>query len=547
MKHSFVFRLAILGFSLCGLTIANASDTFAGAPLVAINSNTTLATSSSGKQPGEPVYIGKGSMWYRYIVPTRGIVRITTTWNEWSDVHIFRGSSIDKLNLVTSGHFRFGGTVTFPAEAGMEFRIALSTDSSSSVPMSFTTQQNAWPYGSGTVVVPSVPTSTVPGNDEFENSTVIPSSASPVQVIAYNVDASQNGLGPEPARAGYHTLWYRWTAPKTGIAKVSSPASPMLGFAHRMTVYRGNQQTALNLVEEDYDNYWNSSLTVSFPVVVGSEYRICFGSYYSDDDEGGPVVFTVRTESWPFGSATAVAPLMPNSDTPRNDQFENATNLPSKIGGKYTVVDYNRSATTLSSSFEPEPIGYQSLWYKWTAPETTYVTFSTPASPVLGYSHKLAGYSGSSYENLTPLGAAPGAYNGGARIGFAVTKGKTYRISFGTYSSSILGGPVIINYESGAHVNPSGPKCTITSPTKNGSVSKSGFYLSGTIGNDLQGIRAVQLKVNGKLVYNREANGAGNISIATGRVKKGKVTVELRAQDGYGRWGNFVKRTFTAK
>jgi hypothetical protein len=555
MKNS-PLSLIAAALGLC-LTPVHGSNSFAGASLVANNSTVTGNSTGATSEPGERSYLGTETMWYRYVAPARGIVRINTS-NQLIHhlIHVFRGNSLSALNLVEWDSSRRPNyvsvrpvTVDFPAEAGMEFRICFSDNSSNSGAFSFTIQQDVWPYGSisAPLVIPDLPSMGLAPNDEIAQAKVITSSTSPVSVLDYNYDATQTNLGPEPLITGYRTLWYRWTAPARGIAVISTPASPVLGFRHKVSVFRGNDITNLNGVIEKFADDDEPAI-FRFPVEAGMEYKICFGGATSDDAD--PVIFTIRTDPWLFGIGSVVKPRSPLSSVPPNDQFEGATVIPSALG-KYTILDYNFSATTASSTFEPSSIGYKSLWYKWKAPESTYVAVQTPSIPALEYGHVIYAYVGDSYENLssTPDGIGYAVVNSattGGRCGFYAKKGVTYHLSFTTLGKSDYG-PVIVNFESGPSVNRSGPYSKIASPASRSSVPKAGVRIGFSIAADPETIIRVQLKVNGKLVHNKTAELTQSGGIYTKKMKAGKVKLELRAQDGFGRWGNTYVRYVTAK
>lgn len=537
---------------LAFLSVAYGHDNFASAEVIANNSTTSVSNASATNEAGEPSDIGYRTQWYRYVAPARGIVRINTTHPNTPTglkhrVRAYRGDSLDKLNFVdgVASTSSFSDlTLTFPAEAGMEFRIVVATllnGNSGTIP--FTIQQDAWPYGGTTspLIIPDVPGSGLPPNDDISASKVITSSASAVSVLDYNFSASQSGIGPEPDLTGYRTLWYRWIAPKRGIAVINTPASPVIGFAHIVSIFRGNDISAITSVLDDAADS-NGQALVRFPVEAGMEYRICFGSTY--DDEGGPLLFSIRTDPWLYGTGAVVKPLMPTASVPANDQFESARSIPSKLG-KFTILDYNASATTASSSIEPL-IGYKSLWYDWQAPEDTYVSLQTPSTNGVGYPHAVFVLTGADYETLTELPDDVGyfAQDTSGRCGFLAKKGKTYHISFTTQSPNAFGA-VILNMEAGPKVNPSGPQAKFVFPKENAKVPKSGFdIVPAEVGSDPQGIKLVELKVNGKVVH-RKIPKLSN-TIFSKRVKTGKVKLELRFMDWYGRWGKTEVRYVTA-
>jgi hypothetical protein len=545
--NSMNYKIPALFFSL--LVSSHGNDNFANSELIANNSTTSGSNASAVNEPGEPSYVGYKTHWFKYNAPARGIVRINVPYLEFnSNIHVFRGNSLSALNLVCYSLSDEDHEITFPAEAGMEFRICFAvSDSSPSAggAFSFTTQQDAWPYGStATLVTPDMPTSGLPANDDISKAKVITSTTSPVTVLGYFLSATQSGLGPEPTLTGYETLWYKWTTPSRGIAVITTPASPLLGYGHSISVFRGSSITALTAVYGQKVRDYNS-VEVKFPVEAGMEYWICFGTLTNSED--GRAVFSIRTEPWPYGTGVVVKPKTPISSVPTNDEFEGATVIPSKLG-KYTVLDYNFSANTLSSFLEPG-IGYKSLWYRWTAPENTQVSLQTPSRNGVGYGHALVVYTGRSYDSLTELPNDIGYFlqtdpSGGGKCGFSARKGFTYTFSF-TSGGEDSFGPVIINMAAGSAVNPSGPSVKFASPASNAKVPKRGFYVEGIAGSDPQGVKLVELKVNGKVVHRKSPDESSNIF--SKRVRAGKVKLEMRLMDGSGMWGKPAIRYVTAR
>lgn len=541
-------KLSLVSIVVClWASQAWASDSFINAPLVANNSTVTGDNSSATTEPGEPSFVGNRSMWYRYTAPARGIVRITTPTSPelgfYHKIHVFRGSSVSTLNLV---EWSDGSevSVSFPAEAGMKYYVCFASGGDSSGNFNFTVQQSAWPYGStsSVIVTPSAPKSSLAPNDNFEEATQIDSRPEPVMVLDYNYSATQANLGPEPTESGFQTLWYVWKASKRGIATISTPSSSTLGFPHIMRVFRGGEITALTDIA-GFDSDYNEGGSLSFPVDEGMVYRISFGS--RNDDFSGPVIFTIRTNAWPYGKAEIVKPPLPISDVPKNDFFEDATSIPSKLG-KFTILDYNHSATTSDSQVEPDLVRYRSLWYRWKAPEDGYVAISTQSNPAWDASYSISVWKGSSPDDIEFVNGMA-AESQRIRFGFRAVKGKIYHISTANSYQSSEGQATIWNFESGPKINPSGPISRIQSPPKDSLVSVFGFNVSGSAIDADDSIKMLELKINGKVVFRGTTDEVPWNGIYSGRVRKGQVKIELRAQDALMRWGEPRVRYVTAQ
>jgi hypothetical protein len=535
--------IGIAAAFVCALSTTQASDSFAGAPLVANNSTVSGSNATATTEPGErldanPIYSATKTMWYRYVAPARGIVRITTPTSPDlgfnHHIQVFRGNSLTALNLINYQEasalaLTAGINLQFAAEAGMEFRIVFAArGTGAGGDFNFTVQQEAWPYGSTTtpLVAPDLPVTAQIPNDIIAQAKVIPSTSSPVSVLGYNYDATTDSLGPEPSISGNRTLWYSWTASQRGIAVITTPASPLIDFGHKVAVFRGAEMTTLNVVSNaEVSGALKRAVTLSFPVEAGMEYKIAFGGRSSSASDSGQFFFSIRTDAWPYGVFPTVAPGLPVSSVPLNDQFDGASVIPSALG-KYTVFGYNQSATTASSAFEPSKIGFKSLWYKWTAPENATVILQTPSAPSVGFAHSLITHTGPSYDGLSPLAGGSivvSSTTTGGITQFSATQGTTYYFSFTAARDSSVGS-IAFSFE--AFRDQVKPLVTITSKKPKPTSAKS-ILITGTA-SDLGGIARVQYFV-----------GKGPKKTATGtttwqlkaKLKKGKNTITIFATD----------------
>ena len=500
----------------------------------------------------EPTLTGYKSLWYRWVAPTRGLARFRTPSSPTNpfghNLSVFRGNDLGRLNTVmydstssSNGYLDF----TFPVEAGMEFRIAIGNYyNSDNGTVVFSVQTDAWPYGAGLVAVPAIPISPVPLNDDFRTPAVIPSVAAlPVTTIGYQIDATGQIEGPEPDLVGYKSLWYKWTAPKRGIARLSTPAIETLGFGHRICVFRGNSLSAVNTIHYDYTTSSNGTLSLEFPVEAGLEYRISVASHYTD--QFGIFVMTIGMSDWPYGLGEIVKPSLPFSSLPRNDEFQGATLLPNSPARRF-VLDSNINATTSTGSLEPDKTGYQTLWYRWTAPSNTAVRIETSKSRPVGFRHSCTAFRGAPNQ-ASQVARAEAADDSGLVMGFEAIKGNTYYLCFA--SSSELGASFVFSYLSGPLANPTAPVVKFTNIKSGAVVSKTGFNLE-CEANDPEGIRQYELILNGKLLKKFEPESpffgsSTRITIIPKPRKAGRYVIKLRAQDLFGRWGSY--KTITIK
>ncbi len=122
----------------------------------------------------------------------------------------------------------------------------------------------------------------------------------------------------------------------------------------------------------------------------------------------------------------AALTLDPSANGPLNDNFASRATL---AGANIRVRSSNIGAT--SEAGEPAHAGVTggaSLWWTWTAPSSTIVTFDTDGS---GYDTLLAVYTGNSLSTLVPVGSSDDTAAGvtTSRVTLNVTAGTTYQIA----------------------------------------------------------------------------------------------------------------------
>ncbi|HYU66674.1 MAG TPA: Ig-like domain-containing protein, partial [Jatrophihabitantaceae bacterium] len=230
-----------------------------------------------------------------------------------------------------------------------------------------------------------------PPNDDFDNA--VPLSRAAWSFSGSTVAATMQ-LG-EPNHAGFasgHSVWFRWTAPRDGRARVSvftgTTWDSLLG------VYTGASVGALTQVAANDNAPYGSQ--VSFTATAGTLYWIAV-----DGKSGATGTFSIQTQ-------------LVDSAVP-NDDFENAQVLSGSSG---SVTGTLAGATT-----EPgEPnVNVASIWYRFTAPQDGALTLDLAGS---AYNMPLQVYSGSSVGTLTRVPIDQSTYQ--RTVG--LTAGVTYSI-----------------------------------------------------------------------------------------------------------------------
>ncbi len=223
-------------------------------------------------------------------------------------------------------------------------------------------------------------------------------------------DHGGDGLGP------YASIWFSWTAPADSIITFDTFGS---SFDTVLSAYTGTAVNSLTLIAQNDDAGQGSQSLTGFPATAGTTYYIAVDGF--DVTETGAV-----TLSW--STAPAIT----------NDDFSNAEPL--------TGTKDAASSNTFSATWEigePDHGGdglgpYASIWFSWTAPADTTVTFDTFGS---NFDTVLSAYTGTAVKNLTLVAqnddATPDLSQ--SRITFAAAAGTTYYIAVDGYDETAKG------------------------------------------------------------------------------------------------------------
>jgi hypothetical protein len=374
------------------------NDLFANAQTLTGASDSASADTRGGfKEAGEPNHGGNtlgSSVWYRWTPPTDGTVAIDTcTSNFASVVAVYTGSALNALSAVTVNHRAcgLGDRARFAVTGGREYMIAV--------------------VGTGLAVgdvTVALELFRAPPNDLLADAEML-SGDSATATADTRGALKERFEGAHQLDLGGASVWYRWTAPATGILIADTCAS---GFETLLGVYTGSTVEAMSAVAKPpraRDIACGNGDRMRFPVTAGTIYSIAV------DGVSGAV-----------GTSVLALHLAP---PPPADRFVDAQPL---VGGIATATSDTRGA--LEENGEPNHVGDlagASVWYRWLAPGTGTVALDTCGSD---YDSLLAVYTGSSLSLLTGVAAsndsdACGAGSKQSRLSFQAVAGTTYRIA----------------------------------------------------------------------------------------------------------------------
>lgn len=257
------------------------------------------STRGASTEPGEPAHAGLGgpSLWFEWSAPTSGTVTVDTRGSTTDTrLAVYTGTTLNALTLRASNNNEQPGQntsrLTFEAVAGTPYQIALATT----------------PATPGLVLLNL---SAAAANDAFAAAQPLDGDAP----LITTTNATATAEPGEPRHAGVgrgRSLWYQWSAPRSGLFQVSA-YSPSMDPV--VAIYTGNTVTTLTLVATADDSgpaNINPTATASFTATVGSTYRIAVDSATA---AAGEFTLSLTDALWQFttGSLSDDLPTITNA------------------------------------------------------------------------------------------------------------------------------------------------------------------------------------------------------------------------------------------
>jgi hypothetical protein len=262
----------------------------------------------------------------------------------------------------------------------------------------------------GLVLLAAPASAAGPDNDHF-------GSAHPITgerglVVGSNVGATREPAEGEHGGPGFSSVWYRWTAPFTG--RVVFDTCDDHSFDTLLAVYSGSTLAGLQQVAAN-DTYCGWGSRVVATVTAGEAYHVAVDGF-----QGETGSFTLRWR--PFDPAAA----------PANDDFAAARIL---VGVRGSVLGTTVDAT--AEAGEHRSMNAATVWYRWRAPRTMTVVFTTCGSA----SETVVGvFRGTALGTLTRLALDDGACNLSAgRVAIRAQAGEVYHVAVGASWMGIPG------------------------------------------------------------------------------------------------------------
>jgi len=255
-------RLNVAG-SLAASSNRPFNDDFSSRPRLS-SANVALRTSNEGAslEAGEPAHAGLSSahsLWFEWKSGAGGAVTVDTKGSDFDTLlAVYTGTALGSLTPVASSDNDSGlqtSSLSFTSMAGQSYQIAVAAKA----------------FGAPGLVMLNI--GTVAANDAFAQAQAL--SGQSLTATGTTANASREGSEPQIlGKTGGRSLWYRWTAPRSGTFQVAADAS---GFDTLLAVYSGNSLGTLRLISAN-DNAEGPGATTnslcSFVAEEGVEYRI---------------------------------------------------------------------------------------------------------------------------------------------------------------------------------------------------------------------------------------------------------------------------------
>ena len=367
------------------------------------------ATSEPGEpEPDVPAFAGH-SIWFSWEATGTEFVTIGTCGSEINTVlGVYTGSAVNALTPVSSNRYSFGpacpfsgSEATFQAVGGISYELAVDGNA-------FRGSGDPTPATEGSINL-EISAQSPPVNDDFEDALTLEGRSASAQAENWAA-TKQTGEPDHRGDPGGASVWFKWTAPRTGGVFLQACNGPQETL---VAAYAGDSVGNLTPVTPLESN---PACDLTFGAVAGVTYEIAIDGKFNQ---------STATASMGEGQLSLAM-------VPENDDFEHPAALDA---GPLALYIGHRTIGATKQPGEPNHAGDPggaSVWFSWTAPATGSVRVSAcdAAFPVL-----VAAYTGSTLNTLAPVKgtttplAEPCSPSSGRAIAFNTDAGATYRIA----------------------------------------------------------------------------------------------------------------------
>lgn len=373
-------------------------------PVQVSGTNVGATSEPEEPEPDIPAFAGH-SIWFSWEATGTQFVTVGTCGSEINTVlGVYTGGAVGALTPVASNRYSFGpncpfsgSEVTFKAVTGTSYDLAIdgnafrgSGDTEGSVNLEISAQSP-------------------PANDDLEDALALEGTSALAE--AENWAATKQTDEPDHrGDPGGASVWFKWTAPRTGGVFLQACDGPQETLVAAYTGDSVGNLVPVTPLES------NPDCDLTFGAVAGVTYKIAIDGKLNQS----------------MGAASMGEGQLSLLMVPGNDDFEHPATL--DAGPLAFYVGYRTIGATKQPG-EPDHAGAPggaSVWFSWTAPATDSVRVSAcdATFPVL-----VAAYTGSTLSTLSPVKsttaplAEPCSPSSRKAIAFNTDAGATYRIA----------------------------------------------------------------------------------------------------------------------
>lgn len=260
-----------------------------------------------------------------------------------------------------------------------------------------------------------------PANDDFGDAAVLTGEKDEATGFTWEA-TKQSGESSHGGDPGGASIWYSWTAPRSGYVYLDTCDSD---FATLLGVYRGPTVDALTTISGNRTGNGCERARLVFRANAGAAYRIAIDGF----TEGGDAPVARGTVELDLAMQAIAQPAIP-----ANDDFENAQEIANPYG---SAVVFGTTEGAARQAGEPDHGGGgdgSSVWFSWTARRSGLTTVSPCTAdfrPAIGV------YAGEGLNTLHSVVAEAGlpvtggecALGGGGGLKFKALADRTYWIA----------------------------------------------------------------------------------------------------------------------
>jgi hypothetical protein len=399
---------------------APANDSFTSPQTISgafgsIQGSNVGATQGAGEYGVFPGISCSNTIWYKWVAPASGRYSFDTTGSGFDTfIAVFTATKTTDLpnTIVASNDDVWLGTSTslaaFNAVANTPYRIMIDGKGTT-----------------GNLVLSWLPT---PANDYYTNAQTVTGESGVItgvnigatveanERVLYAVNTEDGTLNLDTTNTDKlastdASVWYRWTAPRSGMVAVDTAES---NFDTVLAIYTGDTLATATFVGGNNNDAPDGTSVVWFPANAGV-------TYYISVNARTPAGVTDRFKlHWAYVPETA----------PDNDSFDHGLVIRG-VAGEATGMNYNATHEAGEPAHSEYGVG-KSVWYTWTAVSNGIVVFDTGCS---SFNTRLAMYTGDSVNSLTWV--TNNEISGLGPITVPVSGGAVYHIAVDGYLNQV--------------------------------------------------------------------------------------------------------------